>query len=314
MIMSRIFVTSLLCFILAAASYGQSVEAAPAAPAVSKQDKLDRFQELTAAGAPSEVSDALLEEYLALLQDLGYHDLWADYLEGELNRPENPQATQADSWMHLAEARFRTGSFGIEKTHAALQQALALQPDHDGALALLGQLHHREGNYDLAEKYYGEALKANTDNVLAAIGNAVLLARKGEVLESSQKLDELGNKAQPYDVETRLMLRQALHDFQRRRGWFADTADNHGAHARLLYRAGRLTDAILASRHATSLDPSQHELWNFLASMQLQLGNLERAKEAYDRSLEANPDQPAIEDSRRQLINAITTGGAGKAP
>lgn len=143
--------------------------------------------------------------------------------------------------------------------------------------------------------------------MLATIGHAALQVRKGEVVNSSQKLDALGVKAQPYDVETRLMLRQALHDFERRGKWFSDTAENHAAYARLLYRAGRLTDAILAARRSVVLDTAQSEIWNFLASMQLQIGNLEQAKQAYEHSLEANPNQPAIEAARRQLINTLTT-------
>ncbi|NLN94244.1 MAG: tetratricopeptide repeat protein [Candidatus Hydrogenedens sp.] len=312
--MRSFFMSALFCLLLAGPLHGQLLEETSEEPAVSRQEQLDRFQELTVAGAPFEVSEELKEEYLSLIQDLHYHDLWADYLERELNRPGNPEAAQVEKWILLAEARFRTGTIGTQQTLLALQRALELEPDHDQALALLGQLHHREGNYDLAEKYYTKALSSNPENALASIGNAALLARKGEVLKSSQILDDLGVKAQPHDIETRLMLRQALHDFQRRGGWFADTVENHSAYSRLLYRAGRLTDAVLAARHSTALDPSQYEQWNFIASMQLQIGNLDRAKEAYDSSLEANPDQPAVVDARRQLINTLTTSGAGKAP
>ncbi len=312
--MLRIVVALVLSVLFQTASHAQPWQNPPEAPPPSRQDMINRFQQLTAAGAPFNVSAELYEEYLGLIQNLDYQDLWADLLEKKLNEPGNQEALDVKNWLALGEAHFKTGMHGTLKAAEAFQHALTLNPGHADALARLGQLHHREGQYDLAESKYRKALESDPENALALIGTAVLQIRKGDILNTSRTLDQLGVKAQPYDVETRLMLRQALTAFEHHGGWFDDTAENHNAYARLLYRSGRLTDAILAARRAVTLEPARSDIWNFIASMQLQIGNLEQAKQAYDQSLETNPDQPAIADTRRQLINTLTTSGPGKAP
>jgi cytochrome c-type biogenesis protein CcmH/NrfG len=110
------------------------------------------------------------------------------------------------------------------------------------------------------------------------------------------------------------MLRKALLTFERTGGWFEDTAANHAAYAKLLYRAGRITDAVLAARRSVILNEGDYETWNFIAAMQLQVGNLEHAEQAYGHSLTARPDQPEIEKQRRQIIDELTRRNMNQKP
>ncbi len=282
----------------------------PEQPVMDRPDIISRLPLLEAEAKASSMPPDARVTYAEALSSVGYHDLAAREYE-VLAVDYSDQPTY---WLAAADAWMRTGPFGRERAVAALNHMLSLDEDHVEAQALLARLLHREGLYALAESAYEKTLHLQPEHVGASLGLSVLRVRAGDIVESSARIDGLGVKAQPFDVETRLMLRKALFDFEHRNGWFDDTAPNHAAYARLLYRAGRITDAMLAARRAVSLDSAQFETWNFLAAMQLQLGNAERAVEAYAKSLEVNPDQPHIDDARKQLINQMTLEQRNKTP
>jgi len=195
-----------------------------------------------------------------------------------------------------------------------LKMALALDADDNEARVLLARLLHREGLYEQAKQRYDEALAREPEHVRAGLGKAALMARAGDINTASALFDAIGAAAQMYDVETRIMLRKALFTYERRGGWFEDNAPNHAAYARLLYRAGRITDAILAARRAVAHDAGDYSTWNFIAAMSMQIGNLENAEQAFGKSLAANADQPDVSSARRQLINELTMRRQEKTP
>lgn len=278
----------------------------PAPSGPSRSELMDRLKTLENAGRTAD------GEYNDTLKALGYHDLLAENLEKRLKDNEDGCASHPALWRTLGEAWMLTGPCGREKAFEAFKRALGLKPEDGETLALMAQLLHREGLYDQAAAAYEKALTADSGNVRAKLGKAVLLAREGAIAESSRAIDGLGMAAQPYDVSTRIMLRKALDDFERRGGWLDDTPENHSAYARLLYRAGRLPDALIASRRAVELAPADTGTWNFIAAMQVQLGNLEQARQAYDKSLEAGPNQRQIEAARNQIVSELSARGAGK--
>lgn len=272
----------------------------------SRPEMLERFQSLVKSG------DTDGAEYRDTLKALGYHDLLAEHLEARLKDNVEGCADDPAAWRALGEAWMLAGPCCREKAFDAFQRALGLKQDDGETLALLGNLLHREGLYEQAATAYDKALAADPENIRTKLGKAVLLVRSGAIAESSGAIDALGMAAQPYDAATRTMLRKALDDFERQGGWFEDTPANHTAYARLLYRAGRLPDALIAARRAVELEPKDSGAWNFIAAMQLQLGNPEQGKQAYDKSLEANPNQPQIEAARNNLISQLTVKGGGK--
>ena len=264
---------------------------------------LEQYQQLEKEDAANSSNPDLQRQYLDTVIALGYYDLAAHYYEKKLaDTPEDKTLLRelGDAWM-------KVGPYGYEKSFEALKRALSLEPENISTLASLAELCHKTGLYNEAEGYYDQTLQLDPNNVPARLGKAVFQVRSGDIAGASRIFDEVGVEAQPYDVTTRLMLRKALFVFEHNGGWFDDTAKNHADYARLLYRAGRISDAVLAARRAVTINADDYATWNFIAAMQLQIGNLEFAEKAYGQSLDANPDQPDIAKQRRQLINEITS-------
>lgn len=245
------------------------------------------------------------DEYLTVLESLGYHDLLAECLEERINQNYRGAAENPETWRRLGEAWMLSGPPGCQKALDAFQQALKLRQEDTRTRELLAELLYREGLYKQARAAYETVLELDPENVPARLGKAGLLVREGNITEAAALINAVGAAAQPYDVTTRLMMRSALKDFEHQRGWFSDTPENHNAYARLLYQAGRITDALIAARRAVELAPDAHAIWNFIAAMHIQLGTLEQAVQAYDKSLKANPHQPQIEAARSRLVSQL---------
>ena len=246
-----------------------------------------------AAGANASDDPEILHRYAAALRALGHHDLAA----GVLTRAVRLAPGEAVLWMHLGADLAESGPGVREEAFQALHKSLQLDAQSSAAAQthyLLGDLFHREGLFDFAREHQESALRLDPEHVPARIALAALRIRGGEVLEGSRELDALGRRAQPYDAETRVLLREALAGFDAARRVFPDTPEHHAAYARALYRAARFPDAILAARRATTLNPDDFDTWNFIAAVQGQLGNLAQARDAYGKSLEANPEQPQV--------------------
>ena len=287
-----------------AAAWGQLLEPGRAAAdgAASREQLLGRLREFESMGDPCLGGSDGGGAYRETLRSMGYHDLLAECLENLAWTRRATGTDRPEDWRALGEAWMLSGPQGRQPAFDAFKQALKLNPDDGETLSLQAYLFHREGLYEQAASGYERALAVDPKNVRAKLGREVLRVREGSIADASAAIDALGAEAQPYDVITRVMLRKALHDFERYGGWFEDTAANHAAYARLLYRAGRISDALVAARGAVALEPENAATWNFIAAMQLQLGNLEQGRHAYDKSLEADPNQPRIREARDRLI------------
>jgi len=299
----------LVLFTLGNVGMGQETTDQEVSPE-SRGALLEQYRELEKADAANSSNPELQHQYLDTVRALGYSDLAAQYYEKQLtNNPDDPATLRA-----LGEAWMKAGPYGYEKSYEALKKALSLEPENVNTLASLAELCHKTGLYAEAEEYYEQTLQLDPQNVPARLGKAVFQVRTGNIADASRIFDEVGGDAQSYDVTTRLMLRKALFVFERNGGWFSDTSENHAAYGRLLYRAGRIADAVLAARRAVTINAGDYATWNFFAAMQLQVGNLEFAEQAYGHSLDANPDQPDIAKQRRQIINELTLRQQKTAP
>lgn len=273
---------------------------APGGAQPDRGDLLDALALFQQEGMDRSHDTALLHEYAELLELLGYYDLAGETHElRAVLAPDN-----AAAWAAAGRAWAQAGAYGLERALNALQKALDLSPDNGEAWFWLAHVRHREGLYDAAREAYARALEKSPGLPRAVIGMAALDLRSGEILKASQALDALGQAAQPHDVETRVLLRKALHDYESAGGFFPDEAPLHAAHARLLYRAGRLPDAALAARHASELNPADADTLNFLGAVLLQMGSVEQAAQAYEKSLAARPNQPSVEQALKQLRGA----------
>lgn len=251
---------------------------------------------------PNNDKDPIIDpEYETLLDSLGYYDELASNIEKRIHANIENCAQDPTTWRALGHAWMRIGPAGREKAHTALREALRLNEADAESWTLLGHLLHREQLYSQAQNAYEKALSLDTNQVLAEIGLVILSVRQGAIVEASEKLDRLGTTAQPFDVTLRLMIRQALRDFEYRGGYFDDTAAHHAAYARLLYRAGRIADALVALRRTIELEPTDYKAWNLIGAMCLQLGDREQGRNAYQKSLEINPDQPHIRSALQTM-------------
>ena len=269
------------------------------AEADARQYLLDAQAAYEAAGIQEQAEQALQLELVQVHEALGNFDLAAEVLEAALEQHGESVAL----YQRLAENTGKMGEAGQERSHAALRKAVTLEGDVPSGItqSLLGNFYWDRKLYDLAEEAFQLAVSTDPTHVPGQLGKAAIQTRNGQMVEASTILDELGSKAAPYDIETRVMLRQALQDYERYTKTLEDTEAFHQAYGRLLYRAARLPDAILALRRATVLAPDNADLYNFLAQIFMQLGNKEGALESLKKSLAINPQQPAVSGQLKML-------------
>ncbi len=265
---------------------------------------LDLFR---AAGADTADDPELVQEYAAACRLAGYWDLAAEALAHLARSRPRDAALHAD----LGEACLRTGPAKHAPALDALKHALTLNPAppiETQAHTTLGDLYWTLRLYDTARAHYRNALETAPGAVRAAIGMAVVEARAGDIVAASERLDALGRSLQTHDAEVRVKLRDALHGFDTLRRTLPNTATHHRAYGRLLYRAARVSEALLALRQAVRIEPDDAETWAFIGNIQGQLGNVDQAANAFEKSLEADPDQPAL----RQQLEGINQAPQGK--
>ncbi len=288
--------------------YKQAAKAAAAPPmaplarreAPDRNDLLDAFGLFQSAGADESKDAKVRAEYVELLGLLGYYDLAAQQLERSAKEsPKDPGL-----WRAAGRAWTDSGPAGDERALAALHSSLELDRDSADAAEtwfFIGRVQHRRGEYDPAAESYAAALKLKPDHARAVIGKAALDARAGRIVEASAALDALGRAAQPYDIETRELLRKALADFQAGGAKVPDEAAPQAAYSKLLYRAARLPEAVSAGHRAAELKPDDVDTLNFLGAMLLQAGKADEAKQVYEKSLAIRPDQPNVSEGLKQI-------------
>ncbi len=288
--------------------YKQAAVAAAAPPMApiarreppDRNDLLDAFGLFQSVGAEETKDAKVRAEYTELLGLLGYHDLAARQMERSAGEtPKDPGL-----WRAAGRAWVEAGPAGDERALAALHKSLELDRDSADAAQtwfFLGRLQHRRGEYDPAGESYAGALKCKPDYARAIIGKAALDVRAGQLVEASAALDAMGKAAQPYDVETRELLRKALADLQASGAKVPDEAAAQAAYSKLLYRAARVPDAVAAGNRAVELKPDDVETLNFLGAILLQAGKTDEAKKVYEKSLAVRADQPNVTDVLKQI-------------
>ena len=284
--------------------YAAALETDQYEAAAQAQEKLQqRMREARAlfesAGIQRTRDEETVLKYAQLLHDLSEYDLAAAVLEPLVR--SNPG--DASILIRYGESLAAVGPARRQDAFDALHQVLSLANADNAwrAHAALGMLYWREGLYDFAREAFEAAHEGNPEDVRNRIAVAACRCRAGEILDAARMLDALGRAAQPFDAETRIMLREALFGFDLGRQYFPDSAEQHAAYAKLLYRAGRIADAILAAQRAVRLDAGDVATWNFLAAMHIQIGNVSQARTAYEQSLKAKPDQPQIRSALEAL-------------
>lgn len=166
-----------------------------------------------------------------------------------------------------------------EELQSALERALALQPEHPGALARSARLAAADGDLDSALGLYDRAAASDPENPLFAYEAILLLERAGRSGEAARR--------------ARLVLQED-----------ALQARVASALARAEIAQGDLDAALAAARRAVRFGGGAEAL-EALGWAELERGSAEAAVEALERTLEAR-DSPS---TRYRLARALAATG-----
>jgi len=179
----------------------------------------------------------------------------------------------------LALQRHRAGRLADAET--LYRQILAVQPNHAGALHLLGRIAHQAGRHDLAIEWIRQSIALNPNNSAAH-------RDLGETCRAAGR-----------PAEATAAYRGALE-------LEPDQAEAHNNLGAALAAEGRLDEAIAAWGRALELKPDFPEPHHNLGNALKERGQLAEAVAAYRRALELKPDYP---DTHVNLGNALRGQG-----
>ncbi len=248
----------------------------------------------------------LLEEFAASALRTEDYDLAAKaYRRAATFRPENNEY-----WLEAGRNFVRAGTAMADEAREALELCQARASDSGDtvlaaqASALLGHLYRELALYELAREYYESARTSDPDHLGARIGLIGLDFREGRVLEAATAAEEAGQLAPGDAGLLEMMLHFGYEGFHESHAWFADSADNHMAYAKLLTRLTRLSEAIFAVQRAVELDARNVVALNLLGSLAREAGDTARARDAFNRSLAIDPDQPRTREAIEGLASS----------
>jgi tetratricopeptide (TPR) repeat protein len=252
------------------------------------------------AGAASSKDVRVLRDYADVLLRVGDSDLAAEALQRVVKQATDDAAI----WRELGRALSPLGHRRAGESIRALRRSLDLDShtaDAANTYAILGRVYRQEGLFDLAEESFAKGLAVDPSHIPCRLGLIAAKIRNAQVREASDDLDALGLIPQDYGDELAALLADAVQRFEQSRRWFADTAENHMAYAKILFRVGRMRESLNAAERAAQLAPDTYTTWNFIGDLSRQLDSPARSREAYRRSLELKPDQPRTVEALHAL-------------
>ncbi|MBM3289459.1 MAG: hypothetical protein FJY92_04840 [Candidatus Hydrogenedentes bacterium] len=259
------------------------------------------------AGESDDVS--LLIDYADSLSATGDYDL----AEKPLLRAVAIDRENAAAWLKLGQTEGQLGPSSESRAIRSLRRAAEIEPKTAvtvQANASLGAMYQQSGLYDFAREAYAKALEQQPDHVGATLAIAALDAREGQMVKAKAAYDAVGEKAMQYASFVERTLGMALADFDQSRRLLEDTAEMHLAYAELLARAGRLSDSYWPLNRALKLDGTNYVAWNLMGSVLRTMGNLSAARNAFEKSLALNADQPRTRDAIADVDQALAASGA----
>ncbi len=286
---------------------GQSTEAN--AQAMSAQDRMTTARDLYLSARADRSTDAtVLVEFAVLCERLRDYDLAGEaYLRAAEQLPEDPAGvtlwysaaknfvaaegrylTRAAESLDHAEKLMRGGATGVSSTDIEITR---------------GDISWKNGAYELAAKRYADALAADPANLRAKMLSACSAVALGnfapaeKIMEELQSQGALIGEGSAFDAR----FREAYAAYRRMRPAIPNTAAAYRALAGISIRAGFLDDGRTAVEHALTLDDRDVYLWNMAGSLAHRAGDIDRARAAFTRSLELEPNQPRTRDSLAQL-------------
>ncbi|HOV32245.1 MAG TPA: hypothetical protein PLX23_02630 [Candidatus Hydrogenedens sp.] len=243
-----------------------------------------------------------ISTYLDALELQGNYDLAVEALENLVRK----DPTSGDLWVRLGLDNMKKGRNWIETAYRCFEKAAKLKISDNQKLKMwraLGDIYWELRQIEPAKEAYSKALDISSD-VWSKVGLAGIDVVYGDMKEAENKLTSLGKGLQEYDVSVRLRMREALALFEQLNKNIDTSSEMFMVYSHILYRAGRIEDAIATANHALFLNASNWEGWNFLGSVNLQFGYLKDVEHAFSESLKYNSEQPSIKQVLEEIAQA----------
>jgi protein O-GlcNAc transferase len=270
-------------------------------------EKLQQARVLFDEGNADEASDPKIAyaygEMLVSMQDF---DLAAAPLKNAWQRdPDNASYALAYGGV-LAKLGEPYADEAVDALNAAIEADPEARPAAE-AHAQLAELYHGLGLYSLAMAQADQAIAIDENHAGARFMRAVCLARQGKFLEANTELDQVTAISPAVAGDGEGHLYDAVRDFERRKLWVANTAEQHEAYGKLLIRVNRMPDSIDALRHSVRLNPDNVVVWNLLGSAYRAVNRIDDAREAFEKSLELDPNQDRTREVLQELVETAET-------
>ncbi len=273
------------------------------------QDQLfaarDRY--LSARADLSRDPDVLIE-FAEFVEKLGDSDLAGEaYLRAAGLRTEN-----AKLWYSAGRNFVDAAGRYLSRAAEPLDRAEAILRTNPGTVSpaeietARGDISWKNGAYEIASKRYAAALASDAAAIRAKIGAACTALALGDPVAAESTLNELQTIPPSDAAFLDARFREAYLAFRRSQAHVSDSAAAYRALAGLSVRAGFLAEARAAIEHALTIDDRDVYSWNLDGSLAEAVGDTERARHAYTRSLELQPDQPRTRESLAGLTSSST--------
>lgn len=233
-----------------------------------------------------------IDLYLDVLEIQSNYDLVVKILEGLVRK----HSRNGDYWVRLGWNNMKKGKEWLQDAFSCFEKAVKLKVSEKEKIRLwrsFGDIYWELRQIEPARESYNKALEIGND-IGAKVGLAGIDVVDGNMKEAEDRLVSVGKDLQEYDVFVRLRMREALAVFEEQRKNIDEKAETVMAYSHILYRAGRIEDAIATANHALFMNNQDWEGRNFLGSIYLQLGYLKDAEKIFSESLKINSDQPNI--------------------
>ncbi len=179
------------------------------------------------------------------------------------------------------------------------RQILQVEPQHVGALHLLGLLAHQVGRSDLAIEYISQALRLQPEFAEAHSNLGMALAKQGKLTEAVASYQQAlrlkpdqpnahNNLANAFRKQGKL--EEAVASYHQALRLQPDLAEAHCNLGVALVEQGKLAEAVASYHQALRLKPHYAEAHSNLGMALADQGKLEEAVASYQQALRLQPD------------------------
>lgn len=197
----------------------------------------------------------------------------------------------------------------LDEAESLYQQIIRAQPEHGGAVQLLGLVRYMRGDHQSALRLLAKAVELDPDNRFTRNNfGAVLLANgqpKAALAQFDRALEISSGYAEAWNNRGNALAElqrndEALISYERAQGLGLRIPDLHFNRGRLLHMLGQFSGALEEYQAAIGLGADGHNVWHNLGGLQELLGRFEDAKRSYERALQ---HEPQAHDTRWSLLH-----------